>query len=220
MQVQLRPCEGCKDCEVAVDGCFVEPVSCFPSVVAPAVSLTGGKWYYEARVIKPGAFPQIGWADDAFTTSPGNGVGDDAHSWGVDGVRIQKWHNGGVTGEGGKYGLAWKVGDVVGLAADLDGRTIAFSLNGSWAAPMGVAFTDVAVQGGLRPALTLGCVRMNSPTRCSCALWLHSHCRVRAHCDTSVGLKVSVNFGESAFSFSPPDAEYGQMALPAAGARQ
>jgi hypothetical protein len=151
-QVQLQVCEGC---EVTVDGSFVEGVSRFPSVVAPAVSLTSGKWWYEATVIRLGECPQIGWADDAFTVRADHGVGDDAHSWAVDGVRVKVWHG----GEGAVYGSAWRAGDVVGFAVDLDAGTISFSLNGIWEPPMGEAFAGIAVQGGLRPAFTLGCVQ-------------------------------------------------------------
>jgi hypothetical protein len=170
-QVQLQACEGC---EVTVDGSFVEGVSEFPSAVAPAVSLTSGKWWYEATVIKPGECPQIGWADDASKASAGNGVGDDAHSWGVDGDRVKVWHG----GEGAVYGSAWKAGDVVGFAVDLDAGTISFSLNGSWEPPMGQAFAGIAVQGGLRPAFTLGCVQplasALAPWLCNSRVYLHA----------------------------------------------
>jgi hypothetical protein len=42
----------------------------------------------------------------------------------------------------------------VGCAVDLDRRTMSFSLNGSFAAPMGVAFQDFAFMRGLYPAAT------------------------------------------------------------------
>jgi hypothetical protein len=156
--VQLLPCAGC---EVMIDGSFVEGISKFPSATAPAVSLTSGKWYYEACVLVPGSCPQVGWADDAFlpsaSTGGGCGVGDDAHSWAVDGVRVKKWHSGRAgSSTGSAFGSAWAAGDVVGFAVDLDQKTMAFSLNGSWAAPMGQAFAGFAVKGGLRPALALG----------------------------------------------------------------
>ena len=70
-------------------------------------------------------------------------------------MRVQKHH--GTAGTA--YGSAWKAGDVVGFAVDLDAGTISFSLNGNWEPPMGQAFAGIAVQGGLRPAFTLGCVQ-------------------------------------------------------------
>jgi serine/threonine protein kinase len=154
-------------CEVSVNGSLLQRSSSagggnclvdFPTATVPALSLTSGKWYYEARVIAPGDCPQLGWCDDAFSpnhlhisTRGANGVGDDAHGWGIDGVRVKKWHKSDAT-----YGLRWKPGDVVGFAVDLDAKVVAFSLNGSWATPMGRAFQHIAVTGGLRPALTLG----------------------------------------------------------------
>jgi len=42
-------------------------------------------------------------------------VGDDEKSWVVDGVTKCKWHNGKT-----EYQCEWKIGDVVGLACDLE----------------------------------------------------------------------------------------------------
>jgi hypothetical protein len=106
-------------------------------------------------VIGLGISPLVGWADDAFQPTTTHGVGGDAHSWSFDGVRVKKWHDSAT--EGVEYGTAWATGDVVGFAVDLDQKTMGFSLNGSWAAPMGQAFAGFAVEGGLRPAISLGC---------------------------------------------------------------
>ena len=43
----------------------------------------------------------------------GEGVGDDAHSWAVDGTRQNKWHKGGKA-----WRCKWQIGDVIGLACD------------------------------------------------------------------------------------------------------
>ena len=59
--------------------------SSWPTAVLYGVNLTEGKWYYECKLESVADDPQLGWADSAFSVSKGNGVGDDAHSWGVDG---------------------------------------------------------------------------------------------------------------------------------------
>ena len=49
--------------------------------------------------------------------------------------------------------MTWKEGDVLGCLADLDAKTLSFSLNGSTDAPMGVAFEGIGFEGSLFPAL-------------------------------------------------------------------
>jgi len=68
-------------------------------------------------------------------------------------VRLKKWH-----GSGTDYGRKWRSGDVVGCAATraADGAVdVSFSLNGSWDAPMGLAFAGAKTTGDLLPALSL-----------------------------------------------------------------
>jgi hypothetical protein len=78
-------------------------------------------------------------------------VGDDEHSWSVDGARQLKWHNGKE-----RYECTWKQGDVIGLACDLDAMRVHVSVNGSFAAPNGVVFglAPEAVRDGLFAAIT------------------------------------------------------------------
>ena len=52
------------------------------------------------------------------------------------------------------WGKKWGAGDVLGVACDLDTRTIKFSLNGSFAVPFGTAFENIEFVGGLTPGLT------------------------------------------------------------------
>merc|ERR1712216_75905 len=89
------------------------------------------------------------------------GVGDDAHSWAVDGQRQRKWH---ISGEE-KYPCTWNAGDVIGLACDLDTMQMIVSVNGSFAAPNGVVFrlAPDAVRDGLFAAFSgkTGQVRYN-----------------------------------------------------------
>ena len=114
--------------DFAGDG-IVHGVSEFASVCVLGVSLTRGKWYYEAELRTSGVM-QVGWADQLFKgdSENGDGVGDDEHSWAYDGCRQQKWNGESPV----DYGAAWAAGDVVGCLLDLDeGRgTVAFTLNG------------------------------------------------------------------------------------------
>lgn len=119
------------------------------------VQLAQGKFYYEIEIVAMESIAQIGWYTEGFAVSEhseGQGVGDDAFSWGFDGVRQQKWGNGGDS----TFGSKWKVGDVLGCAVDLsseDAHTMSFSVNGSFAAPDGVAFESFTA-AWVAPALT------------------------------------------------------------------
>jgi hypothetical protein len=60
------------------------------------------------------------------------------------------WHNGSFP-----YGVEWKIGDVLGIACNLDinRRSISFSMNGVWFEP--IAFPNIQFSVGLTPALTV-----------------------------------------------------------------
>ena len=127
----------------------------------------GGKGYYEVELLVLDETPQFGFATAAFERvggATGDGVGDDEHSWAVDGARQLKWHKGrkGTTA----YACTWKEGDVVGLACDLERGQVLASVNGSFAPPNGLVFElppDAAAPDGLFAALTgqTGSVRCN-----------------------------------------------------------
>eukprot|EP00543_Licmophora_paradoxa_P003721 CAMPEP_0202455490 /NCGR_PEP_ID=MMETSP1360-20130828/13012_1 /ASSEMBLY_ACC=CAM_ASM_000848 /TAXON_ID=515479 /ORGANISM="Licmophora paradoxa, Strain CCMP2313" /LENGTH=732 /DNA_ID=CAMNT_0049075085 /DNA_START=23 /DNA_END=2221 /DNA_ORIENTATION=+ len=84
-----------------------------------------------------------------------DGVGDDEKSWAVDGVRVAKWHGDDIEWESAKE---WKVGDVIGFAANIDMGKLAVSINGSWepANGLGVVFVDDAIKAGVYPCITAG----------------------------------------------------------------
>ena len=74
-----------------------------------------------------------------------------------DGDRAPKtglWGDG--ISRGWEYGKAWKAGDSVGFACDLDlensSKTLTFYMNGK---SMGVAFSNIDFDSGLCPALTV-----------------------------------------------------------------
>ena len=146
------------------------------------VHLFGGKYYYEVEVLIMNSTPQFGWATEGFERTEGhsgNGVGDDTYSWGFDGDRIMKWY-------GGKqpFGKVWTAGDVLGLAIDLVGKTVSFSVNGYFSEPLGVAFSGIDVPAGwIMPALS-----------------------------SQTGT-YHINFGDRCFIHPPPDKSYQSVAL-------
>ena len=131
----------------------------------------GAKGYFELKIIECGrGFPQFRFTSAAFMCvlggsilprqplrtcwEPREMVGDDEHSWAVDGQNKCTKHN----NEKGKYECTWKQGDVVGLACDLESMHMFVSVNGSFAAPNGVVykFPQDAVCDGLFAAFSSG----------------------------------------------------------------
>ena len=121
----------------------------FSTLGALELLTTSGVAYFEAVILEAssraaGCCPQLGFATPAFVT------GDDAHSWGLDGIRKCKW-----SGKSSPWACEWKVGDTIGLAANVDLGKIAVSKNGSWIGEEnGVVFTDAAIKQGVYPALS------------------------------------------------------------------
>mmetsp|Transcript_1009 Transcript_1009/g.2223 ORF Transcript_1009/g.2223 Transcript_1009/m.2223 type:complete len:405 (-) Transcript_1009:32-1246(-) len=120
-----------------------------------------GSYYYEVTLVT-GGLAQIGWAclmdgsDGKHSGSAsgfepsndlGDGVGDDASSFAVDGSRGLKFHG----GEDWNFPIEWKAGDRLGCKlttknsdpkqAGSGSTSISFALNGK---DLGVAFTDIA----------------------------------------------------------------------------
>jgi hypothetical protein len=125
-----------------------------------------GKGYYEIEILeRDSMYPQYGFAAAAFAHVFGASdeeVGDDGHSWAVDGETQRTKHK----GESGEYECdQWKNDDVIGLACDLDKMQMHVSLNGSFAAPNSVVFelAPDAVGDGLFAAFSgkTGKVRFN-----------------------------------------------------------
>jgi len=126
----------------------------FPSVVLKQCPLSEGtKWYYEFVFggDEEQIMAQIGFADSEFAAIPGrgSGVGDDAHSWGCDLMRLRKW---GTAGTPYAADLVLAAEDVVGCTLDLDAKTISYSVNGK---DLGVAFEGVSDSDGLSPAVNV-----------------------------------------------------------------
>mmetsp|Transcript_11925 Transcript_11925/g.21958 ORF Transcript_11925/g.21958 Transcript_11925/m.21958 type:complete len:1127 (+) Transcript_11925:4869-8249(+) len=118
----------------------------YSSVATETVCLKG-KVYYEIEFLALSDSPTFGWVTNKFQRNinylSDYGIGYPAQlglsqaSWAIDGVNQRRWP--------GKeaYGHAWKVGDVLTVAADLDNGSISFGLNGDFSGPMGVAFDNL-----------------------------------------------------------------------------
>ena len=116
------------------------------------VKLSAGKFYYELEIKHIQGWARFGWATEGFessTESTGEGVGDNAFSWGFDGVRVIKWGD----GSDSAFGVKWKEGDVLGLACDMVNKIVSFSVNGSFEPPLGLAFQNIAADS-IEPAFT------------------------------------------------------------------
>ena len=140
----------------------------------------GAKGYFELEILEyDSQYPHYGFVSAAFERMLGASykkVGDDVCSWAVDGENQYTKHN----DERGEYTCKWKLGDVVGLACDLESMHLHVSVNGCFDAPNGLLFTlsPDGVRDGLFAAFT-----------------------------GSTG-KLHYNLGESPFKHVAPSADY------------
>lgn len=128
----------------------------FATAGAPEALATSGVVYYEIQILKQDGIPQVGFSlEDGTEMSDercGEGCGDSASSWAVDGVRQVKWHDGDSA-----WKCQWAVDDVIGLSANIDLGKIAVSKNGKWTGDAcGVVFSDDKIKSGVFPCLTAG----------------------------------------------------------------
>jgi hypothetical protein len=137
----------------------------FSTVGAREALVTSGVAYYEFQVLefqvlvhvntKTDASAQMGFAlKDSLQPSKkksSNGCGDTDTSWGVDGTRCFKW----VGAQSAVWACKWAIGDVIGLAANVDVGKIATSKNGNWSdEACGVVFSDDKIKEGVFPCLS------------------------------------------------------------------
>jgi len=150
------------------------------------VKLSAGKFYYELDIKHiQGQDAYFGWVTEDFASSakrtPGAGqfVGGNAFSWGFGFYqgKVIKCAND-VNASGSAFGVAWKEGDVLGLACDMVNKSVSFSVNGSFEPPLGLAFQNIAAHS-IAPAFT-----------------------------AERGFKVVANFGQLPLKHAPPDETY------------
>ena len=112
-------------------------------------------FYWEVEVIDIVPVVQFGVCSEGFEKrddAAGDGTGDDAFSWAVDGARMCKWHQ----GDRHSYGSSWSAGDTIGFLLDMrtvGAAVLSVGVNGSFAAPNGVAFAAIGAPS-LSPALS------------------------------------------------------------------
>ena len=104
----------------------------FATVALPTVPLHE-EMYYEVTIQTAG-LAQIGWATHEFhpNSQNGDGVGDDAHSYGYDGFRCAKFHDAMAS-----YGTSWRSNDVISCHLDTN-QNITYYHNGK---SLGLAFS-------------------------------------------------------------------------------
>ena len=101
----------------------------FTTVAFPSLAATpdSGPVYYELRMETTDVM-QCGFATNDMACTSSGGVGDDAYSWGFDGLREKLWSGGGSTSW--NAGNTWKKGDTIGFFFRPRKGTITVSING------------------------------------------------------------------------------------------
>ena len=113
--------------------------------VRSIVGVSTGKWYWEVH-IDAGSMPFfVGVVTSSATLNSHTGA--DAYGWGYYGYNGDKFHGGSNLG----YGAAYRTGDTIGVALDMDSGALTFYKNG---ASQGVAFTGIT--GTLYAGLGIG----------------------------------------------------------------
>lgn len=112
-----------------------------------------GVLYYEVTILATLGQPLFGFATHRFRAdeSGDRGVGGDAESWAADGLQQSLWHKGLAY----TWGCKWAVGDIIGLAANMDVGKIAISRNGNWShARHGIIFQSERIKSGVFPCMS------------------------------------------------------------------
>lgn len=113
---------------------------------ASTISVTAGKWYWEARIVtKNGADPIVGVVNTDRYWDYGF-VGNESNGWGYGGGGFKF-----TAGIGVAYGTVTVAGDIVGVALNLDAKTIEFYKNG---VSQGIAYTNLPA-GSYTPAISV-----------------------------------------------------------------
>jgi len=146
--------------------------------VRSTIGKSSGKWYWECTVIYCDAGQTLGIfiGVATFSSNISSFVGFDSNGWSYHENSTEfgtpyKWNSGVST----SYGTVFTVGDVIGVALDMDAGTLEFYKNG---VSQGVAFTGIT--GTIFAALAMAGLSPINPT------------------------KVTANFGASAFAYSVP----------------
>jgi hypothetical protein len=182
-KVAMKPHSGCRGlCTFSHEVEF----NLFNTFVAD-VKLSNGRFYYEVEILSltlrgpVQCATQFGVCTDGFEAraeSRARGVGDDSFSFAVDGVNQQLWPD-----EGHNFGSKWGNGQVIGFAIDMMSMSQA-----------GCASMSVSVDGSF--AAPNGLAFDGIP-----AGWL-------SPAFSACSGKFRMNFGDTPFRHSPPDASF------------
>merc|ERR1711983_651997 len=116
----------------------------YSTVGSPVLFSDSGTVYYELEALKDG----IEQTNEVISL----GVGDNDLSWGVDGFRSIKWHG---NGDGEVWKGKWTVGNIIGLAVNIEKGMIAVSKDGDWEKEgFGLVFQDDSIKKGVYPCIT------------------------------------------------------------------
>jgi len=122
------------------------PGSAMANIRANAI-VTGGKWYFEVRVVNPGAKVfRVGIAAKNFHPRDHFGAGQHGATWVFDAVRKAKMNDGSSKTYGGRA----KAGDVIGVRLDMTRNTLRFFLNSK---DLGIAYEGFKSRGGVFPVV-------------------------------------------------------------------
>jgi hypothetical protein len=110
--------------------------SWYQSLILSNFAVSSGKWYWEISPTSLGGIYKIstGICNPAASPSFGTNLNPSYSYWAYDGSKF-------VNGTNSAYGATWGVGDIVGVALDLDTGTLTFYKNG---VSQGVAATGVS----------------------------------------------------------------------------
>ena len=105
------------------DGIQIRGISSFGSFRGNFNLEFGYKWYYEIK-LDTNELMQLGFATNKCQTNElkGEGIGDCANSWAIDGKRLRLWHNGKDEAWLELTMRKWRVNDVITLVFDCVNR--------------------------------------------------------------------------------------------------
>lgn len=144
--------------------------------VRATLGKTSGKWYFEITYTTVAASANAMAAVSDGASSTGSYFGGTALSYGYNAALGQKYNN----GSSAAYGSTWGAGDVIGVALDMDNGKVFFAKNNVWqnsgdpVAGTNAAYTGLT--GTVYPGLS----------------------------EIGAGDVLTVNFGASAFTYTPP----------------
>lgn len=140
------------------------------------LSKSSGKWYWEIEIGNPSSLYHYNGVGTAAMSLSGY-VGQDVYGWGC-GANGYAYHNGNYV----PIGVTFTTGDILGIALDIDAGKLWFAKNGTW-------------------------VNSGNPANGTYPVYSSGLAGVTLYPATGLftdGIKITANFGESAFSYSVP----------------